>query len=102
MKTRKNPPAGEIIKAWICPNAQVLKIPAGRDWKDSVPNLLQAKAYGHKTGLFYKGIILNERLYVYVGGFGSIRPETLRKLQAWAKEEGLTRGVIIEHKGVPS
>ena len=104
----KNP--GESVKVWICRDGEVLKLPAGKAWHDAFPEYVKPWVSRNHTpaskvlmsqinqGLdTYRGMILNERIYVHVDNLGH-PPDAkiLRRLRKYAESNGLSRGIVVE------
>jgi hypothetical protein len=103
-RIRKNPP-GETVLVWIWPDGGTAKIPKGKNHRTAVPGELGRCpgpgspawfAAAARKG-YFRGMIVNQRLYVECCGPSS-RPSAgqVKKLRQFARAEGLSRGIVIE------
>ena len=93
----KNP--GESQKVWICHTGEVLKIPADKTWTSALPDDLAKSRYSSvlaNSAGWWRGMLLNERLYIHKDSRYGPSASTLAKLKKYAAKNGLSRGVVVE------
>lgn len=105
-RVRHNPKEGAVERVWVCPNGEVLTIKDGVDWSQEVPEEIahlarhENRQQIHRAAnrlLFFRGAIINGRLYVYSDTPGE-QPtrRTTAKLDEYCDRENLSRGLIVE------
>jgi hypothetical protein len=97
---------------WIDAAANVLPVPADENHFTAVPKPIanlplaidggrssnpQALAEANKRG-FYRGLLVNDRLYVLLNRPGNLPLDLMTKLRQYAKKQSLRRGVIVERE----
>jgi hypothetical protein len=99
--------AGDVTRVWICPNGEVLNLEPGLDWIAQVPSPMVDLAQRRTSrkeiyrrangGQFFRGAIINDRLYVYADDSRDTPSGRLvAKLGEYCSREGLSRGLVVE------
>lgn len=106
-RIRKNP-AGQVVCVWIWPDGGIAEIPKGKNHFTAFPEQIRPKvaylspawrrAYVRSAGKggYFRGAVINRRLYVERAGGRGPSAKQMRKIRDYARAEGLSRGVIIE------
>jgi hypothetical protein len=108
---RKNP--GDSRKVWICPNGEILPLPADRSWREMMPEALRTHLprtlpdsdginrmiyrTGNRHG-FWRGAVINDRLYIHLDQGMGVEPSRtlMAKLRRTAKAK-YPRGIALDH-----
>lgn len=99
---RKNG-VGQVTLVWVA-EGEVLEIPKGHNHRTALPSGLRNKnvqpnqfGVANRQG-FFRGAVLNERLYVELDAVPKVQPTAaaMRSLATYCRQEGLRRGIVLE------